>query len=385
MAARGRELKVFLTSDVSKFGRGLRQAEKPLSRFKRFAGGALVGVAAAASAAAVTFGVEGVQAAVADEKATKKLAKTMQNLGKAQDVDKAEDFIESLSRQTGIADDELRPAFEKLIGATGDTDTAMGLLTAAVDTAVGSGKDLATTSAAIAKAAGPGGTAGALKKLIPGLDATAIKGGDANSIMLELNKRFGGQAASNMETVGGKWDAIGTAFGEVQEAFGKGLLGNLTGANDSMGGMDDTLYTLAPNMEELGKTMGDIAVSLATVAQVIGPIVAKFNELNDMGDGILTNGSLATTAKAWAMLTDPQARLNAQIEGAGGVVNGPNATSTGLTPSQLAGKWANSPTNPDFYANGGMPRSVDPNRYKARADDADARAIARGTKTRANP
>lgn len=373
MAARGRELKVFLTSDVSKFSKGLRQAESPLSRFKKIAVGALAGVAAAAGALAVKMGVEGVQAAIEDEKAQAKLAKTLENVGEAQDVDKAEAFIEAMMKQTGVADDQLRPAFERLVLATGDTDEALALLTGSLDTAIGSGRDLDSVATAVAKAVG--GQTGALKRLIPSLDVTALKGADAAAILKVLNKSFGGQAQTAAETYGGRMAAVATAFSELQESFGMGLLTSLDQTNTGMSDMDDTLYELGPAAEDLGVTFGNIAASLAEVAKYLGPVVDKFNELNNLGDGLLTNGSLVTFLKA----------VNGDVTLPGVVTGTRDPAAPSLTPSQLASKYANNPTNPDFYASGGMPRSVDPNRYKTRADDADARAVARGTKTRANP
>lgn len=285
--ANGRNLTVYLTSDVSKFRNGLKQAESRMDTFRKRVGTAAAGAAAALGAAAVAFGVEGVKAAADDEKATKRLAKTMENLGKAQDVDKAEDFIEALMKQTGIADDELRPAFEKLVQATGDTDGALRLLKTALDTSVGAGKPLETITAGIAK--GMNGQVGALERLVPGLDDAAIKADPLNEILKQLNKRFGGQAAAQAETYGGKMAAVGTAFGEVQEAFGKGLLGNLDGANDSMGGMDDTLYSLAPEAEKLGAALGIIATNGANAVTALGPLADILVKINENMPGLLTS------------------------------------------------------------------------------------------------
>jgi hypothetical protein len=142
-----------------------------------------------------------------------------------------------------------------------------------------------------------------------------------------------------------------------------------------MSDMDDTLYELGPAAQDLGVTFGNIATSLAEVAKYLGPVVDKFNELNNLGDGLLTNGSLVTFMKA----------INGDVTLPGVVTGTRDPDAPSLTPAQLAGKYANNPTNPDFYAQGGMPRSADPNRYRSRADDADARAAARGTKTRSAP
>jgi hypothetical protein len=374
MAGPGRNLTVYLTSDVTRFGRGLKSAETRLEKFGRFAKGAMVGVAAAAGVAATTFAVDGVKAFVQDDKAAAKLAKTMKNLGKAQDTGKAEDYIETLMKATGVADDDLRPAFEKLMLATGDTDSAMRLLKTALDTSVGAGKPLDTIVSSIAK--GLNGQAGALKRVVPGLDDAAIKADPLNSILGQLNKKFGGQAADQAGTYGGQMQSVATAFGELQEAFGKGLVESLAGSNSSMGSMDDTLYTLAPAMEDLGTALGDIAVSLGAIAQYIGPVVDKFNELNNLGDGFLTNGVFVNTIKA----------INGDFT-PGNVVRGTAPGGT-LTPAQLAAIANGSPTSGSFYDQGGLP-STNPSRVAQRYRDANGRADARNAqrdaRTRTRP
>lgn len=339
--------------------------------------------AAAGGAAAIQFGVEGVKAAIQDEKATTKLAKTMKNLGKAQDVDRAEDFIETLMQQTGIADDELRPAFEKLVQATGDTDTAMALLKTSVDTAVGSGKPLEAVTTAIAK--GMNGQVGALGKLVPGLDTAAAKADPLNSIMEQLNKRFGGQAATQMGTFAGQSQSIATAFGELQESFGKGLLGSLDGTSGALGDMDDTLYSLGPSMEELGATLGGIAISVATIAEKIGPVVQGFNDLNSMSAGWLTDGTLTTALKNIARIQFYMAAMNgdtegmamyandAGIPGVSGSIN-PAANSAAL-PAGRAQAFFNANRGVPAMGTGGLYRD---GRYNNRANDATYRGRVRG-------
>jgi hypothetical protein len=370
--ANGRNLTVYLTSDVSRFRKGLKQAEGNLDRFKRIAGGALAGVAAAAGTAAVAFGVEGVKAAADDEKASKRLAKTMENLGKAQDVDKAEDFIDALMKQTGVADDELRPAFEKLVQATGDTDSALQLLAGALDTSIGAGKPLESVAGAIAKAFN--GQVGALERLVPGLDDAAIKADPLVGIFTQLNKRFGGQAISQADTYGGKMAAISTAFGELQESFGKGLLESLQGTGDSMGDMDQTLYDLGPAMEDLGTTFGDIATALGETLKYLGPVVEKFNELNQMGDGILTNGTLAQAMKGIA-----------GVRYLAGTVTGNDAAAAEAWSDYNGGNVANG----GDFAGANPYEQYRPMRYSQRAIDAkgraDGRAAQTGARTRARP
>lgn len=352
-------------------GRSASRADRTRAAMSKVGKGLLT-VGAAAAAGAVAIGVEGVKAAVDDEKATKKLAKTMENLGKAQDVDKVEDNIEALMKQTGVADDELRPAFEKLVVATGDTDTALDLLRGALDTAAGAGKPLEAVTAAIAKAAGPDGAAGALSRLIPGLDKTAIKGGDAEAILAELNKKFRGQAISQADTYGGKMAAISTAFSELQESFGKGLLGSLDGTNDAMGGMDDTLYTLGPAAEQLGEGLGNVAESLAQIAQYIGPVVEKMQALDDILSkaGGPTDFLLGGTLGKLDYITNGGRYLAAAVTGN----DAAREAAWGDIQGRPAGRdWG------AFY--GSSPSSYSPMRYRANAASATARSRSRAAVT----
>ena len=87
----------------------------------------LAGVAAA-GALAVAFGVQGVQAAIAEEAAIAKLSTTLGNLGMAESLPEVEAFIDAQQRATGVADDELRPAFDRLIRSTRDVTEAQNLL-----------------------------------------------------------------------------------------------------------------------------------------------------------------------------------------------------------------------------------------------------------------
>lgn len=229
-------------------------------------GTGLLAVGGAAAAAAVAIGVEGVQAAVSQEKANAKLRRSLKNLGLEDQTDAVLENVDALQKQTGVSEDELLPSFEQLVRVTGDTDMAFRLLRAALDTATGAGKPLETVTAAIAKAAGPQGMTGALSRLVPELDKTAIKGGDAESIMRALNKKFGGQAQANADTMAGTMDRLGIHLGEINEQAGTGIL---EGFMESVGGTtgDDALKNLE-RMEgdayRLGRGLGMLGASAIT-------------------------------------------------------------------------------------------------------------------------
>jgi hypothetical protein len=348
-------------------GRSMGAMGKASTVWSKTVGPALAGAAAAAGAFAVKFGVDGVQAFIADDAAAKKLAKTLQNLGRAQDTAQVEAYIDALSRATGVADDQLRPAMEKLLIATKDTATAQSLLKTALDTATGAGVPLESVTSAIAKAVN--GQYGAIKRLIPTFDDAAAKAGGLVNVQKQLDKAYGGQAAEKAGTYAGKIQSLATAYGELQESFGRGLVDGLDGSSDSMSEMNDTLYELGPAAEDLGRTLGDIATASAEALTYLGPLVDKFNELNDMGDGILTNGTLANAMKAVA-----------GVRYLTGAVTGNEAA------RQAA--WN------DFY-DGGLTQSANPyeqyrpmqtaQRTRDAVERADARSGQTGARTRARP
>jgi hypothetical protein len=378
--AGGRNLTVYLTSDVTKFTRGLGKAESNLKKFGKRVG---IGVAAA-GAMAVAIGVDAVQAAMKQEKANKRLGKTLDNLGLGEQTDAVLDNVAAMQSQYGVSEDDLIPAFEKLVGVTGDTDEAFGLLNAAMDTAAGTGKPLETITSAIAKAMD--GNAGALKRVIPGLDTTAISAGNAASAMKVLNARFGGQAQANAETTAGTMERISLAGSEISESLGTGILDGFVGGDADAA--VENLEQAAENAERVGRALGTLGTNAMGWAS---DFILGLEAIGYYSDSwaIRVTKNINGVLDLMGVISDEEGQR--RLDAANGMqtrldfntastVNGNNISGTGggNFGDRTASDWGS------FYGNG-SPRSVDPNRYKNRAGDSDARAAARGTKTRANP
>ena len=139
-------------------GSGVKKAEKDLSGFSQQVSGftgsmskSFLGVGAAIGGAfALTSVVSGftnflrdsTQAALEDEKSLVSLAVAMNNLGLATENAGVEDFVLQLSLATGVADDQLRPAMQRLLTVTGDVSKSQDTLRLAMDIAQGTGRDL---------------------------------------------------------------------------------------------------------------------------------------------------------------------------------------------------------------------------------------------------
>ena len=159
---------------------GLKKSEKSLKNFqdvtKKVSGGVgklLGGFGLAFGASALISGLtNATKAAAEDLKQQKLLAgqlKRTTGATKAQ-VKGAENFIDTLSNQTGILDDELRPALANAVRGSGSLEKGQKLLQVALDGSVASGKPLDPVLNALIKA--NNGNTTSLYKLAPELKKT---------------------------------------------------------------------------------------------------------------------------------------------------------------------------------------------------------------------
>lgn len=201
---------------VQKVGAGIGSAFDVVKKGAFIAVGALTAVGGAAAAA--------VAAAAADEASQKSLeAQLIRSAGATQaQVEQTEAFIEKAMLATGIADDELRPAFGNLARATGDLDKAQRLFNLALDISAATGKDLESVTLGLGRAAN-GQVAGLQKLGIP-IDDNTKKSKDFANALAGLEKQFGGAAAAAADTFSGRVQILRTSLGEVVEEIGYALL-----------------------------------------------------------------------------------------------------------------------------------------------------------------
>jgi hypothetical protein len=136
--------------------------------------------------------MDAAKAASMDQKSTQLLNTQLQKNAKATQAQTKQNdkFIQSLSEQVGIVDDDLRPAQARLARATGSVAKSQELLRLSLDASTVSGKPLSTVSAAMAKAFN--GNTGALTKLFPELNKSKDLFGD-------LRREVEGSAAAQAD------------------------------------------------------------------------------------------------------------------------------------------------------------------------------------------
>lgn len=237
-----------------------------------------------ALAALGAVAVASVKAFAEDEVAASKLAKTLENSAGATDsqVKSVENFITKTSIAAAVADDELRPALDKLVRGTGDVAKAQDLLGLALDISAGTGKDLGSVSDALSKAFN--GQLGPLKKLSPELAALIKSGASTDEVFAALGKTFSGQASTAANTTQGKMKSLGIQMGEFKESIGA------------------IIAPLAMKLIPALQKFGDWAQNHKTVIVVIAGVIAGIATAV-----LLVNGAMA----AWNALQAVTAAVNA--------------------------------------------------------------------------
>ena len=239
--------------------KGLKQADKGVkglqSSVKKLAGAAGL---ALSTAAVINFGKKAAKAFIEDEKAASQLAVAVKNLGLSFETPRIEEFISNLSKASGVTDDVLRPAMQKLLQTTGSVTKSQELLNQALDISRGSGVAYETVVEDLTKAY-VGQTRG-LSKYKLGVSAAELKTMKFADVQERLNKQFSGANAAYLDTYAGKMGILSNAAGEASEIIGKGLV--------------DALMILSGDT-----SVEDLAVTMETLATNIANVIVKMAEL----------------------------------------------------------------------------------------------------------
>jgi len=246
-------------------GKGLAKGKKDLTAFEKQT--KQLGKTFAkylGAAALVKFGKNAVMAFAADEKAAKSLELQLKNTGYAFSSPDVEYYIANLQKLYGVLDDELRPAFQTLLTASGSITKSQQALSTALNVSAATGKSVQEVSAALAK--GYSGQTTALTRLGAGLSKATLASGNMDKIMAELDAKFAGQASARLDTYAGKMDQLKVATAKASETIGKGLLdalGKLSG--------DTTLVTLTSQIEGLAGAVAKLVSGIGRFGATLMP------------------------------------------------------------------------------------------------------------------
>jgi len=144
------------------------------------------------TAAVVAFGKASVKAFADDSAAALRLSNAVKNLGLEFANPYITDYIANLEKTAKIADDQLRPAFQRLLQQTGSIAKSQSILSTSIDVSRGSAVDLATVTEDLARAYY--GNTKSLKKYSLGLTDAELKAKSFSEIQDILDKKFKGSS-----------------------------------------------------------------------------------------------------------------------------------------------------------------------------------------------
>ena len=264
------------------------------------------------------FAKDSIKAFADEEKSVAMLSNALNNLGMGKQADQIYAYIDALQMATGVSDDELRPAFQRLATAGLNAADAQSVLALALDVSAGSGKDLNTVSAALAKAVG--GNTAALSKLGVGLTKDELKTMSLNDIMLKLADTYQNSASKAADTFSGKMARLSVAIDTAKETIGKGLIDGLMIASGSTS-IDDlqtkiinlgetfaTIFVATGNLIHdnwnLIKQLGIALIATFTAAKIYAGVAALLTLINKLKKAYITLravGFAAAVAQAAAL------------------------------------------------------------------------------------
>jgi hypothetical protein len=227
MATGNRTLKLSILADVDELKKSLGDANKSVessaSKISDFGKKAALAFAAV-GAAATAFAVQAVKNAAQDEAAQRKLEETIRASTKATEAQTRAvgDYIDATSIAVGITDDELRPAFSRLVRSTNDVEEAQKLLNLALDITAATGKPLEAVTNALGKAYD--GNLTSLGRLGLGIDQSILKTKDFDLVYKNLAGTFGNFAENEAKTTEAQFRRIQIAIDEAKESIGAALL-----------------------------------------------------------------------------------------------------------------------------------------------------------------
>jgi hypothetical protein len=248
----------------------------------------------AATAALTAYTKKALTAAIADQRAQASLAQTLKNLGQAYATDEVTRYIDALQRATGTSEDLLRPAFERLVRATGDITEAQKLLNLTLDLSAATGKTVSQTSFTLTRAYN--GQLTSLKKLGINLSEAEIKSKDFMAVQSKLNAMFSGTAAVAASTYAGQLNILKVSADEAADVIGIALIESISSLSGQNGIKD-----LAGQMESLAQSTANVITNLGKIAKFgkdIAPIAATLGAVALAFVSIGTGGGVLVAATA---------------------------------------------------------------------------------------
>lgn len=290
-------------------------------------------VIGAMTGAAVLFA----KAAMEDQKSSVILAKTLETVAGAgsKQVAKVEEFIKKESLYAAVTDDEIRPAFDRLVRSTRNIAEAQKLTNLALEIAAQKGKPVGEVAVALAKAydgninalkrigvAVPKATKGQkvyatqlkvvngqLKSVQVEVGKTAASTAKFSDVVKQLGKDFKGSIEAQTATAAYKFQKFKVVLGETQETLGYMLLPYL----EDLSGF---LVKLAPWVERNKENIKKWGIAILSVAVAVKAVTAAYKTFQ----ALQIAGMLIKQTALWLGYGTTVATAGGEIAAAGAAV-----------------------------------------------------------------
>jgi len=253
--------------------KAFKQAEtatqKLTGNVKKLAGA--VGIAFGANAI-LAYSKASVKAFAEDEAAALRLTRAVENLGIGFANPQIAEYIANLEKSAAIADDILRPAFQRLLTTAGSLAQSQKLLNDAITISRASGIDLATVTEDLGK--GYVGITRGLVKYNTGLTQAELKTKSFSDILGIILNRSAGAAEDYLTTTSYKMEVLGIATGNASEIIGEGLIDALA----RLGGGTEA-SDAAKAIETLAKAFNFVTLSIGTAGGGLTSVLRNLKNL----------------------------------------------------------------------------------------------------------
>jgi hypothetical protein len=253
-----------------------------------------------------------IQAANEDARSQRLLANTLQNTtGATNDqVAAVEANLQKLQYSAAVADDELRPALQKLLQATRDTGKAQDLLATALNIAATTGRDVETVALSLSRAYQ--GNIGALRRLGLRVSDTAVKSKDFQMAMEEIRPVVDGAAEAAAKGADGGWKRLGIALGDISEVVGTELNNALGPAVSNLGKAAQAATAAGESGSFLGNAtkvvIAELIKATAGLGLFGGAAKSAKKDTDDLG------ASVNVTAGRFRMLEEANKRAYSDLQ-----------------------------------------------------------------------
>jgi len=221
-----------------------------------------------------------VKAFAADDKAARVLSRSLNNLGLAFSDPQVKNFIADLEQTYGVLDDQLRPAFQRLLTTTGDVAKSQQLLRTALDLSAASGADVVSVAGDLSKAYV--GQTRSLAKYGIGLTQAELKAMSFEEVQTRIDGLFGGQATVAVDTYAGALQRLSVSANNAQEIIGGGLLDALAAlGGGGEGGLTNTLNLIEKTSTALATFVRRFGVGVGQLAALARGDLQAFRAIGE--------------------------------------------------------------------------------------------------------